>query len=92
MRALDFQRAGDDAAHAAHLAPFLGELVVAPGRRHLGEQFEMHGLRVGAVARAQASSAVKHSIGASQHHGAAEQMVEHGQAGLARRSTNSGSQ
>ena len=37
LRALDLERAGDDAAHGADLPPFLGELVVAPGGRHLGK-------------------------------------------------------
>ncbi len=83
--ALDLQRAGDDAAHQAHLAPFLGELVVAPGRRHLGEQFEMHRGVVRAVALAPGLLG-----GEAQHrrepgHGAAEQMVDHGERGLARR-------
>ena len=46
LRPLDLERAGDDAAHGAHLAPLLGQRVVAPGRRHVGKQFEMHRLRV----------------------------------------------
>ena len=84
LRALDLERAGDDAAHDAHLAPFVGQLVVAPGGRHLGEQFEMHGLRVGAIARSPGFLRREAQHRREPHHRAAEQMVEHGQAGLAR--------
>ena len=51
LRALDLQRAGDDAAHGAHLAPFLGQLVVAPGGRNRGEALQVHRGRAVAVAR-----------------------------------------
>ena len=67
-RALDLQRAGDDAAHAAHLAPLLGQRVVAPGRRQSREQTSRctEPSLAPDSARSQASSVVKHSIGASQ--------------------------
>src|SRR5262245_30052157 len=40
--ALDLERAGDHAAYHAHLAPLLGERVVAPGGRDLRELLEVH--------------------------------------------------
>ena len=88
LRALELQRAGDDAAHVAQLAPFLGKRLVAPGRRHLAERARDAPTWRRRPSASQASSAVKHSIGASQRHRAAEQLIEHGEAGLARRATN----
>ena len=46
LRTLDFQRAGDDAAHAADLGPARRQGIVAPFRRHVREGFEMHGFRL----------------------------------------------
>ena len=85
LRALDLQRAGDDAAHGAHLPPLVGELVVAPGGRHFGEQFEVHRLRRRAIARGPGLFGREAQHRRQPRHRAAEQMIEHGQAGLARR-------
>ena len=76
LRALDLERAGDDAAHDAHLAPLLGQLVVAPGRRHLGESFEVHRLRVGAIARQPGFLRREAQHRRQPRHRAAEQMID----------------
>ena len=64
-------------------APFLGQSVVKPGRRHLGKKLQMHGRHLGAIAREPGLLGGEAQHGREPSDRATEQMIEHGQAGLA---------
>ena len=84
LRALALERAGDDAAHGANFTPLLGQPVVAPVLRHLGEGFQMHRLGIVAVARDPGFFRGEAQHRRQPNHRAAEQMVDDGQRRLAR--------
>src|SRR4029079_6808993 len=66
------------------LAPFLGELLVAPGGRHSGKQLQMHRSLVGAHPLAPGLFGGEAEHWRKTGHCAAEQVVDDGQRGLSR--------
>src|SRR6185437_701571 len=84
LRALDLQRAGNDAAHGTNLAPLFRQPVVAPGGRRLRKSFEMYGFSRRAVTRGPCFLRGEAEHRREPGDGATEQMIEHGEAGLAR--------
>ncbi len=84
-RPLDLERAGDHAADVAHLAPLLGQRLVAPGRRHLREQLQMHGAVGARMARE------PRLLGGERQHRARARSRWRGTAGRARSGTPCGS-
>ena len=64
--ALEFQRAGDDAAQFADAFPFLDQRLHRSSRRRVGEDLQMHAFVLAGKRDSQASSMVKHRMGANQ--------------------------
>src|SRR5262245_52327584 len=83
LRALDLERAGHDAAHGTNFSPFIRELVVAPGGWHLGKSFQMDGFCALAKTREPGLLGGEAKHRRKPRHRAAEQMIEHGETGLA---------